>query len=177
MHRKELNKIFGKKRCADIMAKSKLKTKMAKTLNQEEKKDKFAVKDVRQECYEGPSGQGHGPGPGSGPGPTSLRVMMRLLVFFNKGHKNLAHRLVHCASTFSLLELMNVVRPTTIYSAGKLFRIHIVRPTAAPRLHAVRSTDLLDSMQLVWGDTLYVDCSPPPLETALSNSKTASIVS
>ena len=153
------------------MAKSKLKTKMAKTLNQEEKKDKLAVKDVRQEYYERPSGVG------PGPGPTSLRVMMRLLVFFNKGHKNLAHRLVHCASTFSLLELMNVVRPTTIYPAGKLFRIHIVRQTAAPRLHAVRSTDLLDSMQLVWGDTLYVDCSPPPLETALSNSKTASIVS
>lgn len=138
------------------MAKSKLKTKMAKTLNREKEKEKLAVEDVRQEYYEGPSG----------PGPTSLRVMMRLLVFFDKGHENLAHRLVQCASTFSLLELMNVVRPTTIYPAGKLFRIHIVRPTAAPRLHAVRSTDLLDSMQLVWGDTLYVDCSPPQLETA-----------
>ena len=171
MKQNEVKKVFGGKKWTELKKKFELKKKVAsqgKTVpNNEAMEERMEGKRVEEKRVEGKRVEGERMEESVRErekekiGLWSQRVTLRLRFFYDKGCEKLYHRHVQCVSTLSFLECMNLVRPTTIFHVNKSFHVYIVRLSEPTSLRIVRGSDVLDSMQLGSGDTLYVDCSPP----------------
>jgi hypothetical protein len=189
MKQNEVKKVFGGKKWTELKKKFELKKKVAsqgKAMEESVEGERMEEKRVEEKRVEGERVEESVEGERmegermegermkesvrerekENRGLWSQRVTLRLRFFYDKGRETLYHRHVQCVSTLSFLECMNLVRPTTIFHVKKLFYVYIVRLSEPTRLRIVLGSDVLDSMQLGSGDTLYVDCSPhcsPPL--------------